>query len=118
VQPKHQLYGAFLASFGLFKAKKLKATFGMTYTLHSQVNVIPILENIGTYNLLNIQIDEFEKGLFSAGVIAAIEIDTFRFFVKVSNLGYLWNSAQWQYINGIYLPGNTVRLGLTWDFWN
>lgn len=90
----------------------------MTYTLHSQVNVIPILENIGTYNLLNIQIDEFEKGLFSAGVIAAIEIDTFRFFVKVSNLGYLWNSAQWQYINGIYLPGNTVRLGLTWDFWN
>jgi hypothetical protein len=96
----------------------MEVTLGMNYTLSSKSNVIPVIENIGVYDLLNVDINNVRNGLFNLGAYTSIEIETFRFFLKVNNLGYLWNDLQWNYIEGIYLPELTVRVGITWDFWN
>ena len=118
ILPKHQLHGSFLTSLGLFKAKKLQLTFGLSYCLTSKTNIIPLLENVGVFDLLNVSEQNNQSAIFTMGGIIAMEIETFRFFVKLSNIGYLWNSTAWQYIDGIYLPEAAVRVGLTWDFWN
>jgi hypothetical protein len=116
--PQHFLSGSFDYRMHLFKQKKMEVTLGMNYTLSSKSNVIPVIENIGVYDLLNVDINNVRNGLFNLGAYASIEIETFRFFLKVNNLGYLWNDLQWNYIEGIYLPELTVRVGITWDFWN
>lgn len=116
--PRHYLYGSIDYKMGVFKDKKLELTFGLTYSLSSKTNIIPVLENMGVYDFLNIDINNIQKGIFNVGAYTSIEIETFRFFLKVNNLGYLWNDLQWSYVEGIYLPEVAVRLGITWDFWN
>ena len=116
--PVHQLQGSLMTSLGLFKAKKLKVTFGLSYRLNSKTNVIPIIENVGVYDLLNVSDEVLKNPLFTIGAMLGMEIETFRFYVKFSNIGYFWNSPTWQYIEGVYLPESTLRVGLTWDFWN
>lgn len=116
--PQHYLNGSLDYRMGLFKDKKMEVILGLTYSLSSKTHVVPLIENIGVYDFLNIDFDNKQKGLFNLGVYSAFEIETFRFFLKVNNLGYLWNDLQWNYIEGIYLPEVTVRIGVTWDFWN
>ncbi|MCH1480026.1 MAG: putative porin, partial [Crocinitomicaceae bacterium] len=118
IVPVHQLQGSIMTSLGLFKAKKLKVTFGLSYRLNSKTNVIPIIENIGVYDLLNVSDEIVKNPLFTMGAMLGMEIETFRFYIKFSNMGYFWNSPTWQYIEGIYLPESSLRVGLTWDFWN
>ncbi|MBL6667081.1 MAG: hypothetical protein ISP69_00245 [Crocinitomicaceae bacterium] len=118
IVPVHQLQGSIMTRLGLFKAKKLKVTFGLSYSLNSKTNVIPIIENVGVYDLLNVSDETIQNPLFTMGAMLGMEIETFRFYVKFSNMGYFWNSSTWQYLQGIYLPESTVRVGLTWDFWN
>jgi len=116
--PQHFLGGSFDYRMHLFKQKKMEVTLGMNYTLSSKSNVIPVIENIGIYDVLNVDINNIQNGIFNIGAYLSIDIETFRFFLKVNNLGYLWNDLQWNYIEGIYLPEITVRAGITWDFWN
>lgn len=116
--PRHYLYGSIDYKIGVFKDKKLELTFGLTYSLSSKTNIIPVIENMGVYDFLNIDVDNFQSSLFNLGAYTSIEIETFRFFLKVNNLGYLWNDLQWNYVEGIYLPEVAVRVGITWDFWN
>ena len=118
IVPVHQLQGSIMTRLGLFKAKKLKVTFGLSYSLNSKTNVIPIIENVGVYDLLNVSDETIQNPLFTMGAMLGMEIETFRFYVKFSNMGYFWNSSTWQYIQGVYLPESTIRVGLTWDFWN
>jgi len=118
IVPVHQLQGSIMTSLGLFKAKKLKVTFGLSYRLNSKTNVIPIIENIGVYDLLSVSDETVKNPLFTMGAMLGMEIETFRFYIKFSNMGYFWNSPTWQYIEGIYLPESSLRVGLTWDFWN
>ena len=118
ILPVHQLKGSIMTSLGLFKAKKLKVTFGLSYSLNSKTNVIPIIENVGVYDLLNISDEDIQNPLFTMGAMLGMEIETFRFYVKFSNIGSFWNNTTWQYIQGVYLPETTLRVGLTWDFWN
>jgi hypothetical protein len=107
-----------MTSLGLFKAKKLKVTFGLSYSLNSKTNVIPIIENVGVYDVLNVSDETIQSPLFTMGAMLGMEIETFRFYVKFSNMGYFWNNITWQYVQGVYLPETTLRVGLTWDFWN
>lgn len=118
IMPVHQLQGSIMTSLGLFKAKKLKVTFGLSYRLNSKTNVIPIIENVGIYDLLNVSDETIQNPIFNMGAMLGMEIETFRFYLKFSNMGYFWNSNTWQYIQGVYLPESTLRVGLTWDFWN
>ena len=118
IVPVHQLQGSIMTHLGLFKAKKLKVTFGLSYSLNSKTNVIPIIENVGVYDLLNVSDETIQNPLFTMGAMLGMEIETFRFYVKFSNMGYFWNSSTWQYIQGVYLPETNIRVGLTWDFWN
>ena len=96
----------------------MEVTLGFNYTLGSKSNVIPVIENMGIYDLLNVNTNNVQKGFFNLGAYASIDIETFRFFIKVNNLGYLWNDLEWNYVEGLYLPELTVRIGITWDFWN
>ena len=116
--PRHYLYGSVDYKMGVFKDKKMELTLGLTYSLSSKTNIIPVIENMGVYDFLNIDIDNFQNSLFNMGAYTSIEIETFRFFLKVNNIGYLWNDLQWNYVEGIYLPEVAVRVGITWDFWN
>ena len=115
--PQHFLGGSFDYRMHLFKQKKMEVTLGMNYTFSSKSNVIPVIENMGVYDFLNVDINSVRKGLFNLGAYASIDIETFRFFLKLNNLGYLWNDLQWNYIEGIYLPELAIRVGITWDFW-
>tara|TARA_B100001287_G_C22686260_1_gene533845 strand:- start:8396 stop:10141 length:1746 start_codon:yes stop_codon:yes gene_type:complete len=118
IVPVHHLQGSIMSSLGLFKAKKLKVTFGLSYRVNSKTNVIPIIENVGIYDILNVSEETIQNSLFNMALLLGMEIETFRFYLKFSNVGYFWNSNTWQYIQGIYLPEPTFRVGLTWDFWN
>lgn len=116
--PKHYLFGSIDYKMGLFKDKKLEVTFGLNYSFNSQTNIISVVENMGVFDLLNSNPNDVQNGLFNLGAYTSLDIETFRFFLKVNNIGYLWNDLQWNYIQGIYLPEVTVRIGITWDFWN
>lgn len=116
--PRHYLYGSIDYKMGVFKDKKMELTFGLTYSLSSKTNIIPVIENMGVYDFLNIDINNIQNSIFNLGAYTSIEIETFRFFLKVNNLGYLWNDLQWNYVEGLYLPEVAVRVGITWDFWN
>ena len=118
VIPAHHLKGSIDYKMGLFKDKKMQLTIGLSYSLNSKTYVLPVMENIGVYDFLSIDENNVQKGIFNLGAYTAIEIDTFRFFFKINNLGYLWNDLRWNYIEHIYLPEVTLRAGLTWDFWN
>ena len=96
----------------------MELSVGLTYSLSSKTNVIPVIENMGIYDFINIDVDNFQSSVFNLGAYTSIEIETFRFFLKVNNIGYLWNDLQWNYVEGIYLPEVAVRVGITWDFWN
>ena len=82
IVPVHQLQGSIMTSLGLFKAKKLKVTFGLSYRLNSKTNVIPIIENIGVYDLLNVSDETVKNQLFTMGAMLGMEIETFRFYIK------------------------------------
>ena len=81
--PVHQLQGSIMTSLGLFKAKKLNVTFGLSYRLNSKTNVIPIIENVGVYDLLNVSDETIQNPIFNMGLMLGMEIETFRFYLKI-----------------------------------
>ncbi len=116
--PAHHLRGSLDYKLGLFKDKILQLVIGLNYSLSSKTLVIPVRENMGVYDFLSIDQTNFQKGMLNLGAYTAIEIETFRFFFKINNLGYLWNDLRWNYMEQIYLPELTLRAGITWNFWN
>ncbi len=118
VIPAHHLMGSIDYKMGLFKDKVMQLIIGLSYSLNSKTLVLPVMENMGVYDFLTVDESNAQKGIFNLGAYTAIEIDTFRFFFKINNLGYLWNDLRWNYMEHIYLPEVSLRAGLTWDFWN
>lgn len=61
-------------------------------------------ENTGNYALVH--------------AFGAIDLDTFRMFVRVENVSSLWNDLRIRVDEGYGIMPMFIRLGISWDFFN
>lgn len=100
----------------LFKAKKLDFIFGADFRYRSSYRLAYYESGLDVYrfggasivNEANLEIDVF----------TGIQIDQFRFYLKMENLDYFWNPRTNLQQIGFPVSPNVIRLGLTWDFFN
>lgn len=76
-----------------------------------------------TYNILTSTMDPIQSNsstpnLMRLNVFGAVEIDSFRFFVRAENVDYFINPITARVDNFYTLTPFLIRLGLTWDFFN
>ncbi len=100
----------------MFKSKKLLGQIGVEgsyLTKYELVNFTPMMEYY-----------RYQAGLgtsparFNLHVFGALEIQTFRFFFRVENLGAMFNAKESQVMQGYLISPLHFRIGVTWDFFN
>lgn len=100
----------------LFKTRKLLGQLGVEVSLHSGyrlANYLPMLDLFmvhGEYGLSPQALNLHAYGGF--------EIDQFRFFFRVENIGYAWNDSRNRIAEDYPIPSMQIRIGITWDFFN
>lgn len=101
----------------MFKGKKLLGQLGVEGSYHSGYEGLGYLPLLDAYLFLN-QGTVVSPAAFNLHAFGAIEITQFRFFVRVENIGYVWNDQTSYQIQGYPVPAMNIRLGITWDFFN
>ncbi len=100
----------------IFKSKKLFAQIGVEGSYLSNYNLVAFSPLMETYR--------YENGIgsslarFNVHVFGALEIQTFRFFFRVENLGSLFNDDKIEVMKGYVIAPVHFRIGITWDFFN
>jgi hypothetical protein len=51
-------------------------------------------------------------------VFGGIQIEEFKFFVRVENIGRNWNDTTSAFYKGYPITSTQFRVGITWDFFN
>lgn len=100
----------------VFKAKKLLLVIGLDASYISSFDhkmYTPVMDSYTWYQPLG-----KTKAMANLHVFTAIEISTFRFFVRFENIGAFWNDPLIQELNAYPLSGSRLRVGITWDFFN
>jgi hypothetical protein len=114
--PVHQVKARLHVKGGLFKAKKLIGYAGVdlcALSSFSRVSFNPITSTLGFDELTTAQ-----SGWSNLHVFTGFQIEEFKFYLRVENLGYFWNDPNIQIMNGYPIPSTQFRLGITWDFFN
>lgn len=114
--PKLDLRARAFFNKKLFKAKKLDFILGADVRYRSNYRLAQYEAGLDVYrfgntnamNQMNLEVDVF----------TGIQIDQFRFYLKLENLDYFWNPRTNLQQLGFPVPPNVIRLGLTWDFFN
>ena len=116
IVPAHQLRIRIFVKGGLFKAKRMIAYGGADLSVHSSYSRIGMNAVNSTYSLNEVSLSN--NGWSNAHVFGGFQIEEFKFYFRVENIGYFWNDPNLQVINGFPIPSTQFRLGLTWDFFN
>ena len=59
-----------------------------------------------------------QDGFMNLAFTTALEVETFRFFIRVDNLGSFWVDPNTSFVSNYVFPSMQIKIGLTWDFWN
>jgi len=116
VAPSHQIGSRLVAKGGVFKAKKLILYGGIEPIYLSSFRRMAYIPSISSFSFSNP--GELNKGYIDLRVFAGLELDSFRFFARAENLGYLWTDNSTEIMQNFPIPTVQIRLGITWDFWN
>lgn len=114
--PQHQLFARTFIKGSLFKAKKLKVYLGVDFQYLSAYDLIAYshLADTYTYGTLN----QKSKGYINLHAFTGFQIESFKFFFRFENLGYLFNPRTERVLENIPVPSTHFRFGITWDFYN
>ncbi|MFT5859472.1 MAG: hypothetical protein ACI865_001573 [Flavobacteriaceae bacterium] len=114
--PDFQGYLRLYLKSTVFKAKKLLLVLGVDASYTSSFDhkmFTPAMDAYTWYQPLGTT-----KPMANLHTFTAIEISTFRFFLRFENIGAFWNDPLSQELNAYPLSGSRLRVGITWDFFN
>lgn len=98
----------------ILKGRKLLGQFGVEGSYHTGYNLIAVNPLMDIYQLTNTSND----AMVNLHVFGAFEVQKFRFFFRVENLGYFWNPSVNRIAVDYPIPAMQIRVGITWDFFN
>ncbi|MCO5260216.1 MAG: putative porin [Crocinitomicaceae bacterium] len=98
----------------LFKGKKLLAQIGVESSYHTGYKLVEHLPYMDIFSLTSVS----SKAMANLHVFGAFEIQRFRFFFRVENLGYFWSDKTTRIALNQTIPSMNIRIGITWDFFN
>lgn len=101
----------------LFKGKKLLGQLGIEGSYHTAYDVLSYLPLLDAYQFTS-QGSIVSPAAFNLHAFGAFEITQFRFFLRVENIGYVWNDQTSLQVQGYPIPAMNIRIGITWDFFN
>lgn len=116
VLPSYTFNGRFFIKGSLFKAKKLKAIFGIDASYLSSYNTMSYNSYLDVF-IFNNGLNQFNE-YFIFSTYFGFEISEFRFYARIENISYPMTDIRNQVILGYPVQPNFVRLGVTWDFFN
>lgn len=114
--PTHRLDCRIVLSGFLFKAKKLKAYSGVDVQVQSSIRPTVYISMIDAFSLTE-QVNA-TGDVFNLHAFAGFQIDQFRFFLRLENIGYFWNDRSVELAQGYPFSPFQFRVGITWDFFN
>lgn len=100
----------------LFKAKKMELLIGAEPQFFSSFisqSFLPAMD-VFYWDVNQSELPE----LFNLHAFAGFEIDEFRFYLRMEELGWLWNISRRQDVNNYPLAELRFRVGVVWDFFN
>lgn len=114
--PQHQFSCRLFVKGGLFAAKKLKAYTGFDFQMSSKVKVVGFNPLFSTFDYFG----SYSENIPSNNLhwFAGFQIDDFKFFTRVENIGYFWSDRNNVIYSGFPPASLQFRLGITWDFFN
>lgn len=98
----------------LFKGKKLLGQFGVEASYHNGYRLLEHLPYMDIYRITSFSNDP----MVNLHAFGAFEIQRFRFFFRVENIGYFWNESTNRVGLNQPIPAMQIRVGITWDFFN
>jgi hypothetical protein len=102
---------------GVFKAKKLHMLFAGDVQYLSAFQQMTFVPQMGVFDLVH-NPGTLQKGYVNASFTTAIEVETFRFFIRIDNIGAYWVDPSISLLQNYPFPRMQAKIGLTWDFWN
>lgn len=116
-QPQHQSSLHVQWKGGVFKAKKLRMLFATDVQYLSSFEQLLFIPQMGVFDLLQSN-SMMIKGYMNLSFTTALEVETFRFFVRIDNIGSFWVPSTTAFVSHYAFPSMQIKIGLTWDFWN
>ena len=116
-QPQHQSSLHVQWKGGVFKAKKLRMLFATDAQYLSSFQQMLFIPQMGVFDLLQSN-SVMVKGFVNLSFTTALEVETFRFFVRIDNIGSFWIPPATAFVSNYAFPSMQIKIGLTWDFWN
>ncbi len=116
LMPKHMANARLMLKGGLFKAKRLKAYFGVDAQWVSAADRLTFVPYVNSLDLFSSS--GTMPGFTDLHAFMGFQIDVFRFFVRMEHIAYYWNDAQIQAVKGYPFAAPNLRFGVTWDFFN
>lgn len=114
--PQYDLRAKLFYNQKLFKAKRLDFIIGVDVRYQAGYRLLDYQSNIDLFVLPNQQLKH--QPVLELSFFTGFKIDVFRFYFKVENLDYFWNSKTNLQQIGFPTNPSVIRLGLTWDFFN
>jgi len=100
----------------VFEAQKMKILFGAEPQFFSSIQQQTFLPAMDAFYWNSDPL--LLPSLFNLHVFGGFEIDEFRFYLRMEELGWLWNDRKRQDVTAYPLAGMRFRVGVTWDFFN
>ena len=116
-QPQHQSSLRVQWKGGVFKAKKLRMLFATDLNYFSSFQSLLFIPQMGVFDLVQLN-QSTVKGFLNLSFTTALEVETFRFFLRVDNIGSFWVPETTAFVSNYAFPNMQIKIGLTWDFWN
>lgn len=114
--PLHQFQGRIFIKGGIFKAKKLKGYLGADFSYNSSFRQVYFNALTSSFNFTASTLQLQEQ--FNLHAFGGIQIEEFKFFVRVENIGRSWNEISSSPVFAFPIASMQFRVGITWDFFN
>ncbi len=114
--PRHVFLSRIFLKKALFKARKMESYLGFEWLICSSYQRIGYTPIVSAFDFVNFS--AVQTGYTNAHLFAGFQIDEFRFFLRLENLGYFWNKPQINLLSAYPIVPLQFKVGLTWDFFN
>lgn len=102
---------------GVFKAKKLQMLFAADVQYLSSFQQMTFIPQMGVFDVIH-NPGTTQQGYVNASFTTGLQIETFRFFIRIDNIGAYWVDPNTSILQHYPFPTMQAKIGLTWDFWN
>ena len=91
--------------------------FATDVNYYSSFQQLMFIPQMGVFDLLQTN-STINNGFLNLSLTTALEVETFRFFVRIDNIESFWTPSTTAFVSRYAFPTMQIKIGLTWDFWN